>query len=86
MLQVFKEGGKFKAAWYSAKILNLNSGKAFVSYTELQADDGNLIYIYNVVGIFYKLFRADYQYWQFVQLIKFQMTEKNVYNVHDFLY
>ncbi|KAL8103186.1 uncharacterized protein LOC141678393 isoform X2 [Apium graveolens] len=41
LVEVFKEGGKFKAAWYLAKILNLNREKAFVSYTELQAEDGS---------------------------------------------
>ncbi|KAK1378225.1 hypothetical protein POM88_024969 [Heracleum sosnowskyi] len=41
LVEVFKEGDKFKAAWYSAKILNLISGKALVRYTELQADDGS---------------------------------------------
>ncbi|WOH12206.1 hypothetical protein DCAR_0831706 [Daucus carota subsp. sativus] len=38
---VFKEGGKYKAAWYPAKILNSDDEKAFVCYTELQADDGS---------------------------------------------
>ncbi|XP_017222454.1 uncharacterized protein LOC108199235 isoform X2 [Daucus carota subsp. sativus] len=40
-VEVFKEGGKYKAAWYPAKILNSDDEKAFVCYTELQADDGS---------------------------------------------
>lgn len=40
-VEVFKEGGNFKAAWYAAKILSLKDGKACVCYTELHADDGS---------------------------------------------
>ena len=41
-LQVFKDGGIFKPAWYSATILELKDGKALLCYTDLQAEDGKM--------------------------------------------
>ena len=41
-LQVFKDGGVFKSAWYSATILELKDGKALLCYTDLQAEDGKM--------------------------------------------
>ncbi|WOG88466.1 hypothetical protein DCAR_0207701 [Daucus carota subsp. sativus] len=40
LVEVFKDCGNGKAAWYSANILSLKDGKAFLSYTDLQAEDG----------------------------------------------
>ncbi|GAA0140374.1 hypothetical protein LIER_01735 [Lithospermum erythrorhizon] len=37
-VEVFKDGGSFKGAWYSAKVLSLNDEKALVCYTDLQVD------------------------------------------------
>ncbi|XP_074326171.1 protein SWOLLEN 1 isoform X5 [Apium graveolens] len=40
LVEVFKDGGNFKAAWYSANILSLKDEKAFLCYTDLQTEDG----------------------------------------------
>ncbi|XP_017234769.1 uncharacterized protein LOC108208756 isoform X2 [Daucus carota subsp. sativus] len=40
LVEVFKDGGVFKSAWYSATILELKDGKALLCYTDLQAEDG----------------------------------------------
>ncbi|KAG9145166.1 hypothetical protein Leryth_008958 [Lithospermum erythrorhizon] len=37
-VEVFKNGGCFKGAWYSAKVLSLNDDKALVCFTDLQSD------------------------------------------------
>ncbi|RDY01753.1 hypothetical protein CR513_14880, partial [Mucuna pruriens] len=37
---VFKDGEGFKAAWYTANILSLKDGKAYVCYTVLVDDEG----------------------------------------------
>lgn len=42
LVEVFKDGGKFKAAWFAANVLNLKDGKAYLCYTELQSDEGKL--------------------------------------------
>ncbi|XP_038688245.1 platelet binding protein GspB isoform X1 [Tripterygium wilfordii] len=39
-VEVFKEGDGFKAAWFSANVLSLKDGKAYVCYTELALDGG----------------------------------------------
>ncbi|KAK1376369.1 hypothetical protein POM88_032562 [Heracleum sosnowskyi] len=39
LVEVFKDGGNCKAAWYSANILSLKDGKAFLCYTDLQTED-----------------------------------------------
>ncbi|XP_059645653.1 uncharacterized protein LOC132287151 [Cornus florida] len=41
IVEVFKDHDNVKAAWFSAKILSLKDGKAFVCYTELQSDEGS---------------------------------------------
>ncbi|KAK4770373.1 hypothetical protein SAY87_030905 [Trapa incisa] len=40
-VEVFKDENGYKAAWFSAEVLNLKDGKAFVSYTELQLTEGS---------------------------------------------
>ncbi|XP_038678911.1 uncharacterized protein LOC119980319 isoform X2 [Tripterygium wilfordii] len=37
-VEVFKEGDGFKEAWFSANVLSLKDGKAYVCYTELALD------------------------------------------------
>eukprot|EP00257_Ricinus_communis_P022125 XP_015581773.1 uncharacterized protein LOC8267715 isoform X3 [Ricinus communis] len=39
-VEVFKDGNGFKAAWFSAKVLSLKDGKAYVNYTELTSGQG----------------------------------------------
>jgi len=38
--QVFKDGKEFKAAWFTANILSLKDGKAYLCYNALVADEG----------------------------------------------
>lgn len=40
MYQVFKDGDGFKAAWFTANVLSLKDGKAYVCYSVLVADEG----------------------------------------------
>lgn len=40
MYQVFKNEEGFKAAWFTANILTLKDGKAYVGYTSLVAVEG----------------------------------------------
>ncbi|XP_040989430.1 uncharacterized protein LOC121236967 isoform X1 [Juglans microcarpa x Juglans regia] len=40
LVEVLKSTDGFKAAWFTANVLNLDDGKAYVSYTELQTDNG----------------------------------------------
>ncbi|TKY55458.1 Tudor, plant [Spatholobus suberectus] len=40
LVEVFKDGEGFKAAWYTANILSLKDGKAYVCYTVLVDDEG----------------------------------------------
>ncbi|XP_062073992.1 uncharacterized protein LOC133778157 isoform X2 [Humulus lupulus] len=39
-VEVYKDGDGFKAGWYAASVLSLNDGKACVSYTEIERDEG----------------------------------------------
>ncbi|PSR91587.1 Serine-rich adhesin for platelets like [Actinidia chinensis var. chinensis] len=41
LVEVRKDGHEFKTAWFSANVLSLKDGKAFVCYTELQSDEGS---------------------------------------------
>ncbi|XP_057993525.1 uncharacterized protein LOC110651242 isoform X2 [Hevea brasiliensis] len=41
IVEVFKDGSGFKAAWFPAKILSLKDGKAYVSYAELTSGEGS---------------------------------------------
>ncbi|KAJ6704099.1 hypothetical protein OIU85_029964 [Salix viminalis] len=40
-VEVFKDGNGYKAAWFSAKVLDLKDGKAYVSYTDLSSAEGS---------------------------------------------
>ncbi|KAG2679912.1 hypothetical protein I3760_11G072900 [Carya illinoinensis] len=40
LVEVLKDTDGFKAAWFTANVLSLDDGKAYVAYTELQTDDG----------------------------------------------
>ncbi|KAL6501545.1 hypothetical protein OROGR_026678 [Orobanche gracilis] len=40
-VEVLKDRGDLKKAWFAASVLNLKDGEALVSYTELQSDDGS---------------------------------------------
>nr|KYP55372.1 hypothetical protein KK1_001584 [Cajanus cajan] len=40
LVEVFKDGEGFKAAWYTANIISLKDGKAYVCYTVLVDDEG----------------------------------------------
>ncbi|PON37738.1 Agenet domain containing protein [Parasponia andersonii] len=40
-VEVFKDGDGFKAAWYPANVVNLDDGKACVSYTEIEHGEGS---------------------------------------------
>ncbi|PSS09710.1 GPI-anchored adhesin-like protein precursor [Actinidia chinensis var. chinensis] len=40
LVEVRKDSHDFKTAWFSANVLSLKDGKAFVCYTELQSDEG----------------------------------------------
>lgn len=39
-VEVFKDGVQFKAGWYTANVLSLKDGKAYVCYDELPSDGG----------------------------------------------
>lgn len=39
-VEVLKDTDGFKAAWFTANVLSLEDGKAYVCYTELQTDNG----------------------------------------------
>ncbi|KAG8662260.1 hypothetical protein MANES_01G081400v8 [Manihot esculenta] len=41
IVEVFKDGSGFKAAWFPAKVLSLKEGKAYVSYTELASGEAS---------------------------------------------
>ncbi|XP_057513316.1 uncharacterized protein LOC130795302 isoform X2 [Actinidia eriantha] len=41
LVEVRKDSHDFKTAWFSANVLSLKDGKAFVCYTELQSDEGS---------------------------------------------
>ncbi|CAI8609577.1 unnamed protein product [Vicia faba] len=41
-VEVFKDGKGFKAAWFTANLLSLKDGKAYVCYNRLVADEGPL--------------------------------------------
>ncbi|XP_057975889.1 uncharacterized protein LOC131163332 isoform X2 [Malania oleifera] len=41
LVEVFKDGDGYKAAWFSANVLSLKDGKACVCYTELPSDEGS---------------------------------------------
>ncbi|XVF10851.1 hypothetical protein REPUB_Repub07fG0218500 [Reevesia pubescens] len=40
-VEVFRDGGGLKVAWFLADILDLKDGKAYVCYNELQSEDGH---------------------------------------------
>ncbi|KAF4404132.1 hypothetical protein G4B88_014588 [Cannabis sativa] len=40
-VEVYKDGDGFKAGWYGANVLSFNDGKACVSYTEIEQDEGS---------------------------------------------
>eukprot|EP00258_Populus_trichocarpa_P036288 XP_024452307.1 uncharacterized protein LOC7461980 isoform X2 [Populus trichocarpa] len=40
-VEVFKDGNGYKAAWFSAKVMDLKDGKAYVSYTDLSSAEGS---------------------------------------------
>ncbi|XP_074326253.1 protein SWOLLEN 1-like isoform X2 [Apium graveolens] len=40
LVEVFKDCGNYKAAWYSATILELKDRRAYLCYTDLQAEEG----------------------------------------------
>lgn len=39
-LKVFKPGNSLKSAWYSANVLSLEDGKAYICYNDLLSDEG----------------------------------------------
>ncbi|XP_019057233.1 PREDICTED: uncharacterized protein LOC104806728 isoform X2 [Tarenaya hassleriana] len=39
-VEVFKEGPGLRTGWYSANVLSLKDGKAYVCYTDLSSDEG----------------------------------------------
>ncbi|KAG5228934.1 WISKOTT-ALDRICH SYNDROME PROTEIN [Salix suchowensis] len=39
-VEVFKDGNGFKAAWFSANVVDLKDGSAYVSYTDLSSVEG----------------------------------------------
>jgi hypothetical protein len=41
LVEIRKDGDGFKTAWFSATVLSTKDRKAFVSYTELQSDEGS---------------------------------------------
>ncbi|WCJ25904.1 G2484-1 protein [Euphorbia peplus] len=41
VVEVYKDGNGFKAAWYPARVMSFKDGKAFVEYTELALGDGS---------------------------------------------
>ncbi|XP_024996031.1 uncharacterized protein LOC112529161 isoform X2 [Cynara cardunculus var. scolymus] len=42
LVEVYKDDNKNKGAWFAANVLTLKDGKAFVCYTEVQSDEGQL--------------------------------------------
>ncbi|XP_022951115.1 uncharacterized protein LOC111454034 isoform X2 [Cucurbita moschata] len=40
-VEVFKDGNGLKASWFTANVLSVKEGKAYVSYTELQPEQGS---------------------------------------------
>lgn len=42
-MQVLKDRGDLKKAWFSANVLSLKDGEALVCYTGLQSDEGQLL-------------------------------------------
>ncbi|KAJ6711785.1 hypothetical protein OIU79_008083 [Salix purpurea] len=40
-VEVFKDGNGFKAAWFSANVVDLKDGSAYVSYTDLSSVEGS---------------------------------------------
>lgn len=49
--QVFKDGNGYKAAWFSAKVLDLKDGKAYVSYTDLSSAEGESLFLLSIYGL-----------------------------------
>lgn len=41
VVEVFKDGGGLKSAWYSANVLRLEDGKAYVCYADLLSEEGS---------------------------------------------
>ncbi|KAJ7944737.1 Agenet domain protein [Quillaja saponaria] len=41
LVEVFKDGERIKAAWFTANVLSLKDGTAYVCYTDLQSDEGS---------------------------------------------
>ncbi|XP_011001485.1 PREDICTED: uncharacterized protein LOC105108745 isoform X2 [Populus euphratica] len=41
LVEVFKDGNGFKAAWFSANVVDLKDGSAYVSYTNLSSVEGS---------------------------------------------
>lgn len=53
-MQVFKEGPGLRTAWYSANVLSLEDGKAYVLFNDLSVEQGLFIYhgfLYVVLGV-----------------------------------
>lgn len=42
LVEVYKDDNKYNGAWFGANVLSLKDGKALVSYTEIQSDEGQL--------------------------------------------
>ncbi|XP_031271230.1 uncharacterized protein LOC116129639 [Pistacia vera] len=40
-VEVFKEGAQLKAGWFTANVLSLKDGKAYVCYSELTSEEGS---------------------------------------------
>lgn len=49
--QVFKDGNGYKAAWFSAKVMDLKDGKAYVSYTDLSSAEGESLFLLSIYGL-----------------------------------
>lgn len=41
LVEVFKPGNSLKSAWYSANVLSLEDGKAYICYNDLLSDEGS---------------------------------------------
>ncbi|KAI3821839.1 hypothetical protein L1987_09412 [Smallanthus sonchifolius] len=41
LVEVYKDDNKHNGAWFGANVLSLKDGKALVSYTEIQSDEGS---------------------------------------------
>ncbi|THG17250.1 hypothetical protein TEA_015006 [Camellia sinensis var. sinensis] len=46
LVEVCKDSDQFKTTWFSANVLSLKDGKAFVCYTQLQSDEGTEFFIF----------------------------------------